>query len=67
VIKQRDGGIVRRVELVDEDGKPISSACRFLNPLVDRGFSPHTLCAGAYVKYLFRFLRVLRGNSDSGG
>jgi integrase/recombinase XerD len=58
VIKHRDGGIVRRVELVDERGEPIGSACRFLNHLVDRGFSPHTLCAYAYdLKYLFTFLR----------
>ncbi|MGH3983641.1 MAG: site-specific integrase [Pseudonocardiaceae bacterium] len=57
VIKHRDGGIVRRVELVDEHGEPIGSACRFLNHLVDRGFSPHTLCAYAYdLKYLFTFL-----------
>jgi hypothetical protein len=54
VIKQRDGGIVRRVELVDGDGEPVGSACRFLNHLADRGFSPHTLCAYAYdLKYLF--------------
>jgi integrase/recombinase XerD len=57
VIKQRDGGIVRRVELVDGDGEPVGSACRFLNHLADRGFSPHTLCAYAYdLKYLFTFL-----------
>ncbi len=58
VIKHRDGGVVRRVELVDEQGVSVVSACRFLNHLVDRGFSPHTLCAYGYdLKYLFTFLR----------
>ena len=58
VVKERDGGIVRRVELVDEGGEPVGEACRFLNHLADRGFSPHTLCAYAYdLKYLFTFLR----------
>ncbi|MGH3833743.1 MAG: site-specific integrase [Pseudonocardiaceae bacterium] len=57
MIKQRSGGIVRRVELVDEDGEPVAAACRFFDHLVDRGFSPHTLCAYAYdLKYLFTFL-----------
>jgi len=68
VVKQRDGGIVRRVQLLDDAGDPVGPVCRFLDHLVDRGLSPHTLCAYAYdLKYLFTFLaqegmdwRVLR-------
>jgi integrase/recombinase XerD len=68
VVKQRDGGIVRRVQLFDDAGDPVGPVCRFLDHLVDRGLSPHTLCAYAYdLKYLFTFLtqegmdwRVLR-------
>ncbi|MEU0836749.1 site-specific integrase [Streptomyces sp. NPDC005969] len=33
------------------------AACRFLDHLVDRGFSPHTICAYAYdLRRLFTFL-----------
>jgi integrase/recombinase XerD len=57
VVKERDGGVVRRVRLVDGDGEPVASACRFLDHLVDRGFSPHTICAYAYdLRRLFTFL-----------
>jgi len=61
VVKIREGGIVRRVRLVDADGQPVEMACRFLEHLVDRGFSPNTLCAYGYdLRYLFTFLRQER-------
>ncbi|MET8030337.1 tyrosine-type recombinase/integrase [Streptomyces avermitilis] len=57
VVKERDGGVVRRVRLVDGNGEPVTAACRFLDHLVDRGFSPHTICAYAYdLRRLFTFL-----------
>jgi integrase len=57
VVKERDGGVVRRVRLVDGDGEQVTAACRFLDHLVDRGFSPHTICAYAYdLRRLFTFL-----------
>ncbi|GAB2816713.1 tyrosine-type recombinase/integrase [Streptomyces chlorus] len=57
VVKERDGSVVRRVRLVDGDGEPVTAACRFLDHLVDRGFSPHTICAYAYdLRRLFAFL-----------
>ncbi|MFF7145840.1 tyrosine-type recombinase/integrase [Streptomyces nodosus] len=57
VVKERDDGVVRRVRLVDGDGEPVASACRFLDHLVDRGLSPHTICAYAYdLRRLFTFL-----------
>jgi hypothetical protein len=48
VIKERDGGIVRRVRLVCDDGEPVGPVCRFLDHLGDREFSPNTLAAYAY-------------------
>jgi integrase/recombinase XerD len=57
VVKERDDGVVRRVRLVDGDGQPVAAACRFLDHLVDRGFSPHTICAYGYdLRRLFTFL-----------
>jgi len=57
VIKERDGGIVRRVRLVGDDGEPAGPVCRFLDHLGDREFSPNTLAAYGYdLKYLFTFL-----------
>ncbi|WP_353964025.1 site-specific integrase [Streptomyces sp. NBC_00439] len=57
MVKERDGGVVRRVRLVDGNGEPVAAACRFLDHLVDRGFSPHTICAYAYdLRRLFTFL-----------
>jgi hypothetical protein len=40
VVKEREGGVVRRVRLVDGDGEPVTVACRFLDHLIDRGLSP---------------------------
>jgi len=57
VIKERDGGIVRRVRLVGDDGEPVGPVCRFLDHLGDREFSPNKLAAYGYdLKYLFIFL-----------
>jgi hypothetical protein len=67
VVKERDGGVVRRVRLVDGDGEQVTAACRFLDHLVDRGFSPHTVCADAYdLRRLFTFslLRAWTGASS---
>lgn len=57
VIKERDGGIVRRVRLVDDEGELVGPVCRFLDHLRNREFSPNTLSAYGYdLKYLFTFL-----------
>lgn len=61
VVKIREDGIVRRVRLVDVNGQLVEVACRFLEHLVDRGFSPNTLCAYGYdLKYLVTFLELER-------
>jgi len=57
VVKEREGGIVRRVRLLDDVGEPVGPVCRFLSHLGDREFSPNTLSAYGYdLKYLFSFL-----------
>jgi integrase len=57
VVKERDGGIVRRVRLLDDDGEPIVAVGRFLDHLAERSWSPHTLCAYGYdLQQLFTFL-----------
>src|SRR5258708_39091693 len=57
VVKQCDGGIVRRVHLLDDDAKPILVVSRFLDHLAERSWSPHTLCAYGYdLQKLFTFL-----------
>jgi integrase/recombinase XerD len=48
VVKERDGGIVRRVCLLDDAGKEVALVCRFLSHLADSGYSLNTLCAYAY-------------------
>jgi len=45
VIEEREGGIVRRVRLLDGGGTPVGVVCRFLEHLGDRGMSPNTLRA----------------------
>ncbi|QNE18207.1 tyrosine-type recombinase/integrase [Kribbella qitaiheensis] len=51
-----DDGRLKAVELVDEDG-PVEVACRFLQYLSDRNFSPNTWRAYGYdLRYLFMFL-----------
>lgn len=57
VVKERAGGIVRRVALVDEAGAEVALVTRFLAHLGDSGYSPNTLCAYAYdLRYLASFL-----------
>src|SRR5664280_2322080 len=57
VIKDKDGGIVRRVLLLDDGGEPVVPVVRYLGHLIDAGYSPHTACAYGYdLRYLFEFL-----------
>jgi len=57
VVKERDGGIVRRVILFDDAGDEVSLVTRFLSHLADSGYSPNTLCAYAYdLRHLVSFL-----------
>lgn len=57
VVKEREGGIVRRVVLVDDGGVEVALVTRFLSHLGDSGYSPNTLCAYAYdLRYLASFL-----------
>ena len=48
VVKQLEGGIVRRVVLLDEAGGEVALVSRFLSHLTDAGYSPNTVCAYAY-------------------
>jgi integrase/recombinase XerD len=57
VVKQREGGIVRRVVLVDDAGGEVVPVNRFLSHLVDSGYSPNTVCAYGYdLRHLAQFL-----------
>lgn len=57
VVKERDGGIVRRVVLLDDAGDGVELVNRFLSHLTDSGYSPNTVCAYAYdLCHLARFL-----------
>ncbi len=57
VARERDGGIVTRVVLLDSDGGPLGPPTQFLDHLFDGGYSPHTVCAYGYdLRYLFEFL-----------
>jgi integrase len=57
VVKQVDGGIVRRVVLIDDAGSEVVLVTRFLAHLADAGFSPNTLCAYGYdLRRLAEFL-----------
>lgn len=57
VVKEREGGIVRRVMLLDDDGGDVVLVTRFLGHLADSGYSPNTLCAYAYdLRHLATFL-----------
>ena len=57
VVKERDGGIVRRVVLLDQAGGEVELVTRFLSHLSDSGYSPNTVCAYAYdLRHLVLFL-----------
>jgi integrase/recombinase XerD len=57
VVKEREGGIVRRVVLVDESGGEVVPVNQFLSHLVDAGYSPNTVCAYGYdLRHLALFL-----------
>jgi integrase/recombinase XerD len=57
VVKLREGGIVRRVVLLDDAGDEVVLVTRFLSHLTDAGYSPNTVCAYAYdLRHLVWFL-----------
>lgn len=57
VVVTRENGIVRRVQLLDDDGSELTLVCRFLRHLVDSGYSPNTVVAYAYdLRHLAMFL-----------
>jgi integrase/recombinase XerD len=57
VVKERVGGIVRRVVLLDDHGDEVVAVNRFLSHLSDAGYSLNTLCAYGYdLRHLARFL-----------
>ena len=57
VVKEKDGGLVRRGVLIDDFGFPVETMTRFLGHLIDAGYSPHTVCAYGYdLHHLFEFL-----------
>ena len=45
VVKEPDGGIVRRVVLLDQAGGEVELVTRFLSHLSDSGYSRNTVCA----------------------
>ncbi len=58
VVKQYEGGIVRRVVLLDDVGIEVVPVTRFLSHLSDSNYSPNTVCAYAYdLGHLVRFLQ----------
>lgn len=57
VVKDRVGGIIRRVALLDDDGVAVEPVSGFLDHLMNAGYSPNTVCAYGYdLRYLFGFL-----------
>lgn len=57
VVKQQEGGIVRRVVLVDEADGTVGPVNWFLSHLMDAGYSPNTVCAYGYdLRHLVEFL-----------
>ena len=47
VVKFSQGGIVRRVAVIDDADEQVVLVTRFLTHLSDSGYSPNTLCAYA--------------------
>lgn len=57
VVKEVEGGMARRVVLLDDGGDDVPVVNRFLSHLTDSGYSPNTVCAYAYdLCHLVRFL-----------
>lgn len=57
VVKHREGGVVRRIALLDDAGVEVVPVTRFLTHLTDSNYSPNTVCAYAYdLAHLARFL-----------
>jgi integrase len=57
VVKFSQGGIVRRVAVLDDADGEVALVTRFLTHLSDSGYSPNTLCAYAYdLRHLVVFL-----------
>lgn len=57
VVREADGGIVRGVLLLDEEGDEVEPVNRFLSHLIDANYSPNTVCAYAYdLRHLAVFL-----------
>jgi len=57
VVKEVDGGIVRRVVLLDDVGSEVEPVTRFLAHLSDANYSPNTVCAYGYdLRHLAQFL-----------
>jgi integrase/recombinase XerD len=57
VVKFSQGGIVRRVAVLDDADEEVALVTRFLTHLSDSGYSPNTLCAYAYdLRHLVVFL-----------
>ena len=65
VVKERDGGIVRKVWLLDDESEPVAPACRFLSHLGDREFSPNTLSGYGYFAEPRRFATCRIGAQGS--
>ncbi len=57
VVREAEGGIVRRVILLDGTGVEVEPVSRFLAHLSDANYSPNTICAYAYdLRHLAVFL-----------
>jgi len=57
VVREVDGGVVRRVRVLDDTGAEVEPVVRFLSHLTDSGYSPNTVCAYAYdLRHLAEFL-----------
>ena len=57
VVREVEGGVVRRVRVLDDSGAEVEPVVRFLSHLTDSGYSPNTVCAYAYdLRHLAEFL-----------
>jgi len=57
VVREVEGGVVRRVRVLDDTGAEVEPVVRFLSHLTDSGYSPNTVCAYAYdLRHLAEFL-----------